>query len=103
VPIPGQNNFFDDQLKINILIAEKDALDIEEYENQYMFDEDGNMTGLSLKAKTEATGMIENFMILANTIVAKFLVDNSTSGAMLRRQIATAPKKDVLVDYKYGK
>lgn len=51
------------------------AIDFETVEPKVMLDEDGHPTGVNIRTRTHATGLIEEAMLLANECVAKRLAD----------------------------
>ncbi len=54
---------------------ERGAIDFETVEAKVLLDEDGTPTGVSVRRRTRATGLIEEAMLLANECVAKRLAD----------------------------
>ncbi len=54
---------------------ERGAIDFETVEAKVLLDEDGAPTGVSVRRRTRATGLIEEAMLLANECVAKRLAD----------------------------
>ena len=55
--------------------AERGAIDFETVEARVMLDEAGHPTGVSVRTRTRATGLIEEAMLLANECVARRLAD----------------------------
>ena len=55
--------------------AERGAIDFETVEARVMLDGSGRPTGVSVRRRTRATGLIEEAMLLANECVAKRLAD----------------------------
>ena len=54
---------------------ERGAIDFETVEAKVTLDEDGRPTGVAVRRRTRATGLIEEAMLLANECVAKRLAD----------------------------
>jgi ribonuclease R len=55
--------------------AERGSLEVDSLEPTFFFDPDGHVTGVAYEEQTEAHGVIEQLMILANEQVAGFLAD----------------------------
>ena len=55
--------------------AERGAIDFETVEARVALDDEGRPTGVSVRTRTRATGLIEEAMLLANECVAKRLAD----------------------------
>ena len=60
---------------------ERGAIDFETVEAKVLLDEDGTPTGVSVRRRTRATGLIEEAMLLANECVAKRLADAEAPAA----------------------
>ncbi len=60
---------------------ERGAIDFETVEAKVLLDEDGMPTGVSVRRRTRATGLIEEAMLLANECVAKRLADAEAPAA----------------------
>ena len=60
---------------------ERGAIDFETVEAKVLLDEDGAPTGVSVRRRTRATGLIEEAMLLANECVAKRLADAEAPAA----------------------
>lgn len=61
--------------------AERGAIDFETVEARVTLDGDGHPTGVSVRRRTRATGLIEEAMLLANECVAKRLADAEAPAA----------------------
>ena len=63
------------------LRAERGAVDFESREAKVVLDADGRPTGVSVRARTRATSLIEEAMLMANETVARMLADAEVPAA----------------------
>lgn len=57
------------------------AIDFETREAKVVLDDEGHPTGVSVRNRTRATGLVEEAMLLANESVARILADSEVSAA----------------------
>lgn len=60
---------------------DRGAIDFETRESKVILDEDGHPTGVRVRSRTRATGLVEEAMLLANECVAKILADAEVPAA----------------------
>jgi VacB/RNase II family 3'-5' exoribonuclease len=90
-PAPAENIRLQDQVAraLKLRRHEQGALEIETIESHTVFELD-QLAGLALERKNRAQEIIEDFMILANSVTAAFL---SRSGFPSLRRVVRSPKR----------
>lgn len=82
--------------------AERGALDLEIPEVQFVFDENGMAVDLTRRERNEAHRLIEDFMVLANRVVAKHFNDLKIPFVYRVHEAPTKEKVYALCDFLKG-
>lgn len=101
-PLAEEVNILNDMaVKMRQSRLKKGALAFDRPETKFKLDEDNNPVGVYFKVQKEANHLIEEFMLLANRSVARFIGKNSDGSASKRTfvyRIHDSPDPDKLLD-----